>query len=230
MNNEDIQPETKYLSTNKNHVENTEKPNEISPYWIHPEILAAIAMAVPGIYSIYYLFFVEKDLIINPLGTQICAISCLCHFPWSAGLHVYRAYGTDPARRTYLYKADVVFHHIYSLSTRYAFALQFSLVETLFHLSCILHLIFCDPLKNPERKKRIGILSAIGLGTCAVDLFNRSSNHFYIAIGVAGVGFLIHHMELVGIYSPFWFHICLAAPHYCILNGLNIVACTKRSI
>jgi len=162
------------------------------------------------------------------LGTQLSAISCLCHFPWSAGLHVYRAYGTDPVRRTYLYKADVAFHHIYSLCTRYAFALQFSLVETIFHVSCILHLIFCNPLKNPERKKMIGILSAIGLGSCAFDMFNRSSNHFYVALGVAAVGFLIHHTELLGTYSPFWFHICLAAPHYCVLQGLNMREVVKK--
>jgi hypothetical protein len=217
------QHETIYLYPNNNNAEKSEKSKDIPPFWMHPEILAAIAMVVPGIFSIYYLFFVEKDVIINPLGTQLCAISCLCHFPWSAGLHVYRAYGTDPVCRVYLYKADVAFHHIYSLCTRYAFSLHFSLVETIFHVLCILHLIFCDPLKNPERKKMIGILSAIGLGSCAFDLFNRSSNHFYIALGVAAVGFLIHHNEFLGAYSPFWFHICLAAPHYCVLQGLNIV-------
>jgi len=217
------QHETIYLYPNNNNAEKSEKPKEIPPFWTHPEILAAIAMAVPGIFSIYYLFFVGKDVIINPLGTQICAISCLCHFPWSAGLHVYRAYGSYPVYRTYLYKADVAFHHIYSLCTRYAFLLQFSLVETIFHVSCILHLIYCDPLKNPERKKTIGILSAIGLGSCAFDLFNRSTNHFYVALGIAGVGFLIHHNKLLGVYSPFWFHMCLAAPHYCVLQGLNTV-------
>ena len=214
------QPETKYLSPNND--EKSETSNENPPVWMHPEILAAIAMAVPGIFSIYYLFFEEKDLIINPLGTQICSISCLCHFPWSAGLHVYRAYGTDHVRRTYLYKADVAFHHIYSLSTRYSFALQFSLLETIFHVSCIIHLILCDPLKNPDRKKLIGLLSAIGLGSCAIDLFHRSPSHFYVALGVAALGFLIHHTELLGTYSPFWFHMCLAAPHYCVLKGLNI--------
>jgi hypothetical protein len=221
------QHETIYLYPNNNNAEKSEEknmiPKEIPLFWMHPEILAAIAMAVPGIFSIYYLFFVGKDVIINPLGTQICAISCLCHFPWSAGLHVYRAYGSYPVYRNYLYKADVAFHHIYSLSTRYAFSLHFSLVETIFHVSCILHLIYCDPLKNPERKKMIGILSAIGLGSCAFDLFNRSTNHFYLALGIAGVGFLIHHNELLGAYSPFWFHICLAAPHYCVLQGLNTV-------
>ena len=225
--NKYIQPETNYVSSNNKHIETNEKPTEIPPFWIHPEILAVIAMAVPGICSIYYLFLAEKELIINPIGTQICAISCLCHFPWSAGLHVYRAYGTDSARRNYLYKADVALQHVYSLSTRYAFSLQFSLVETIFHVSCILHLFFCDPLTNPNRKKMIGILSAIGLGSCAIDIYNRSLKHFYVAIGVAGVGFLIHHMELVGIYSPVWFHICLAAPHYCVLHGLNIAGCTK---
>jgi len=221
------QHETIYLYPNNNNAEKSEEknmiPKEIPLFWMHPEILAAIAMAVPGIFSIYYLFFVGKDVIINPLGTQICAISCLCHFPWSAGLHVYRAYGSYPVYRSYLYKADVAFHHIYSLSTRYAFSLHFSLVETIFHVSCILHLIYCDPLKNPERKKMIGILSAIGLGSCAFDLFNRSTNHFYLALGIAGVGFIIHHNELLGAYSPFWFHICLAAPHYCVLQGLNTV-------
>ena len=205
-----------------------EKPKDFPTFWMHPEILAAIAMAVPGIFSIYYLFFEKKNMIINPFGIQLSAISCLCHFPWSAGLHVYRAYGTDPVRRTYLYKADVAFHHIYSLCTRYAFALHFSPVDTIFHVSCILHLIFCNPLKNPDRKKMIGILSAIGLGSCAFDLFNRSSNHFYVALGVAAVGFLIHHKELLGAYSPFWFHICLAAPHYCVLQGLNMREVVKK--
>ena len=189
---------------------------------MHPEIMAAIAIAVPGIFSIYYLFFVDKDMIINPLGTRFSAISCLCHFPWSAGLHVHRAYGNNLVHRMYLYKADVAFQHIYSISTRYAFSLQFSMVDTIFHMSCILHLIFCDPLKNPERKKIIGILSAIGLGSCTIDLCNYSSNHFYVALSVAATGFLIHHTELLGAYSPFWFHVCLAAPHYCVLQGLNI--------
>lgn len=188
---------------------------------MHPEIMAAIAIAVPGIFSIYYLFFVEKDVILNPLGTQISAISCLCHFPWSAGLHVYRAYGKNPVYRVYLYKADVAFQHIYALSTRYAFALQFSPVDTIFHMSCILHLIFCDPLKNPDKKKIIGMLSAIGLGSCTIDLYNSSSTHFYIASSFAATGFLIHHNELLGAYSPFWFHVSLAAPHYCVLRALN---------
>lgn len=223
------QLETKYLSPNNN-VETSEKSKKNPSFWMHPEILAAIAMAVPGIFSIYYLFFKEKDMIINRLGTQLTAISCLCHFPWSAGLHVYRAYGTYPTRRIYLYKGDVAFQHIYSLCTRYAFSSQFSLVETIFHISCILHLIFCNPLKNPDKKKIIGILSAIGLGSCAFDLFNRSSNHFYVALGVAAVGFLIHHKELLGAYSPFWFHICLALPHYCLLQGLNIDGCAKGTI
>ena len=196
---------------------------------MHPEILAAIAMAVPGIISGYYLFFEEKDAIINPLGTQLSAISCLCHFPWSAGLHVYRAYRFEPVCRTYLYKVDVAFQHIYSLCTRYAFALQFSFVDTIFHVSCILHLIFCDPLKNPNRKKMIGVLSAIGLGSCSFEMYNRSSNHFYVALGGAALGFLIHHTELLGRYSPFWFHICLAAPHYCVLRGLNIDGCVNES-
>jgi hypothetical protein len=96
------------------------------------------------------------------------------------------------------------------------------MVDTIFHMSCILHLIFCDPLKNPERKKIIGILSAIGLGSCTIDLCTHSCNHFYVALSVAATGFLIHHNELLGAYSPFWFHVCLAAPHYCILQGLNI--------
>ncbi len=196
----------------------TNEREEFTPFWMHPEILAAIAMAVPGIFSIYYLFFEKHDVVINPLDMRLSAIACLCHFPWSAGLHIYRAYGTEPACRTYLYKGDVLFQHIYSLCTKYAFTLQFSLVDTIFHVSCILHLIFCDPIKNPERKKMIGFLSAIGLGSCAVHLFNRSSNHFYVALGVAGIGFIIHHTELLGRYSPFWFHICLAAPHYCVLQ------------
>jgi len=208
----------------------TNERKEFSLSLMHPEILAAIAMAVPGIFSIYYLFFEKNDLIINPVGTRLSAISCLCHFPCSAGLHVYRAYGSEPVCRTYLYKADVMFQHIYSLSTRYAFALQFSLVDTIFHVSCILHLILCDPLKNPERKKMIGVLSAIGLGSCAFGLYNCSSNHFYLALGVAAIGFLIHHKELLGIYSPFWFHICLTLPHYCVLTGLNVAGCTKESI
>lgn len=203
---------------------------EFAPFWMHPEILAVIAMAVPGIISMYYLFFEEKDAIINPLGTKLSAISCLLHFPWSAGLHVYRAYGTEPVCRTYLYKADVVFQHIYSLCTRYAFALQFSFVDTIFHVSCILHLIFCDPLKNPDRKKIIGGLSAIGLGSCAFEMYNRSFNHFYVTLGCAALGFIIHHTELLGRYSPFWFHICLSAPHYCVLHGLNIDGCANECI
>lgn len=203
---------------------------EFPPFWMHPEILAAIAMAVPGIISVHYLFFEEKDAIINPLGTKLSAISCLCHFPWSAGLHVYRAYGTEPVCRTYLYKADVVFQHIYSLCTRYAFVLQFSFVDTIFHVSCILHLIFCDPLKNPHSKKIIGGLSAIGLGSCAFEIYNRSSNYFYFALGVAALGFIIHYTELLGRYTPFWFHICLAAPHYCVLRGLNIDVCANECI
>jgi hypothetical protein len=165
-------------------------------------------------------------VIINPLGTQVSAISCLCHFPWSAGLHVYRAYGNNPVHRMYLYKGDVAFQHIYAFSTRYAFALRFSPIDTIFHMSCILHLIFCDPLKTPNRKKIIGILSAVGLGSCTIDLFNYSSNYFYIALSFAATGFLIHHNELLGTYSPFWFHLCLAAPHYCVLQGLNTITIT----
>ncbi len=217
------QPETVYISTMNNNKDKSEKFTEIPLFWFHPEILAAIAMAVPGIFSIYYLFFEEKNVMINPLGTQLSAISCLCHFPWSAGLHIYRAYGTNLVIRTHLYKADVAFQHIYSLCTIYAFSLHLSLVDTIFHASCIIHLIFCDPLKTPERKKIIGILSAIGLASCAFDLFHRSSNYFYVALGVAAIGFLIHHNELLGAYSSFWFHLCLAAPHYCVLKGLNMV-------
>lgn len=192
---------------------------EISREFIHPEVLASLAMTIPGIFSIYYLFIVDTT---NHFGTQLSAISCLCHFPWSAGLHLYRAYGSDPIRRTYLYKADVSFHHVYALCTRYAFSLHFSRLDTLFHISCILHLLFCNPRINPERKKMISILSAIGLGSCLFDLYNRSLNHFYIASGCATLGFLIHHKNLLGIYSPFWFHICLAAPHYCVLSALNL--------
>jgi hypothetical protein len=178
-------------------------------------------MAVPGLCSLYYLFL--KSPLENPLGTRLTSVPCLLHFPWSAGLHVYRAIGTDPVRRTILYKWDVSFHHIYSIFTRYAFSLKFSWLETIFHVSYILHLwLWFDPLNNPESKQIVGILSAIGLGSCAFALFMISHSHFLIAFGVAAAGFLVQHTNLFGPFSPLWFHICLAAPHYCILYGLNL--------
>lgn len=189
--------------------------------YIHPEILASIAMAIPGITSIYFLFIVENNRITNPFGIQLSAISCLCHFPWSASLHIHRAYGKDIVIRGYIYKADVLFQHVYSLCTRYAFVSQISIIEILFHISCVLHLLVCNLLKNPERKKTISILSAIGLGSCLFNLYNNSFMHFYVATGCAWIGFVIHQYEVLGRYSPFWFHICLSIPHYCILMSIS---------
>jgi hypothetical protein len=179
---------------------------------IHPEILAALAMAIPGIFSIYYLIIVQN------VGTKISATACLIHLPWSAGLHFYRAYGSDPLIRTYLYKADVSFQHIYSLLTRYAFIQEMHLIETIFHILCITHILFCNPIQNPQIKKYISILSGIGLGSCTLAL---SHERFYISFGVASIGFFIHYKEIIGPYSPFWFHLCLSVPHYCILSELN---------
>ena len=192
-----------------------------SPLYFHPEILAAIAMAIPGLCSLYYLFL--KSPLVNPYGTMLTSVPCLLHFPWSAGLHVYRAIGSDPIRRTILYKGDVSFHHIYSIFTRYAFSMKLSWVETLFHALCILHLwLWFDPLGNPQSKQIVGVLSALGLSSCAFNLFMLSHTHFFIAFGVSATAFLIHHNHSLGPFSPLYFHVCLAAPHYCILYGLNL--------
>jgi hypothetical protein len=189
---------------------------------LHPETLSAIAMSLPSICSLYYILFLIKK-IENPHGTMISSISCIIHYPWSAGLHLHRAYGKNRFRREFLYKADLTFQHIYSISTRYAFSMKIIPLEMLFHMLCIANIwIFFRPITNPKSKKVVEMLSGYGLMSCTFDLFYRNPMHFYISMIILSTGFFIQHKNVLGDYSSFWFHICLSLPHYYILYGMNL--------
>lgn len=188
---------------------------------VHPEILAAIAMALPMLTTIYWLCIIDPIELKNPAATKISGYACIVHFPWSALLHIYRAYGNNVNTRIFLYKMDVSFQHIYSLCTRYAFSMKFNIIEIGYHSICIFHTWYIDPIKTPKRKKIVDIASAIGLGSCALELINRDIVSFFSTIAIAFIGFIVHTERLLGDMSSFWFHISLAAPHYFILCGLN---------
>ena len=76
------------------------------------EILAAISIIFPSLCCLFFIKFDEKfDKNFSKLN--LVCFSIFFHAPWSFLLHLYRAFGNDSSIRTFLYKMDVKFHHIY---------------------------------------------------------------------------------------------------------------------
>lgn len=188
---------------------------------VHPDFCAAVTMLTPLIASLVWCF---TDHLPNPAGTYISAFGCILHFPFSAVLHLYRAFGKNPITRTFLYKIDVTFILLHTLLGGYAWNLEISKVELAYYVLSILYLWSIDPLKHPATKRNVDVLSAVGVVLGSFGLLHRSAVFYAIALIVWTVAFSIYTMKLLGDHSSTIFHFLLGVPQYILLMGLNLPA------
>ena len=189
---------------------------------VHPEVLAAATMAVPSIVSLFFVFNVFSINIIRRNNTFLAGIGCVLHFPWSAILHLYRAYGTCPERRTLLYKFDVSFIHVHCMCQNYAWDMCPRFLNVIYHVLSICHTWYVNPLTDPPCKRHMDILAAFGIVCASFPMLNRSLHLYISAIALWGLAFFIYAKKTIGDYSPALFHLLLAGPQFIMMYALNL--------
>jgi hypothetical protein len=178
------------------------------------EIWAAQSMLLPSIVAASFAMDSAAKR-----ETIVAAFGAMMHCPFSYVLHMHRALFDDPVTRTKIFKFDASFIHIHALLTGYAWFLQVSWLETIFHVCCIINIARSDPLGFPKSKNLIDVLCAVGVIKSSFGLSYRSKELWVCALIFLGLGFAIHNRKLLGPSSAFGFHILLAIPQYCIMRG-----------
>ena len=175
------------------------------------EIWATLAMALPSFFSIYY--------ILTKPSTQLILVgtASIIHYPWSACLHLCRAFSSPEVKRVFFYKMDIAFQHIYCVMVRHAFVIRLSYIEWLFHLFSIFHVWHFNPIQSPQSKDIVSFMAGLGLGICVFSMYDVNKIYFGSSILFGGIGFFIHIRRLFGNSSSLLFHILLCVPHYCVL-------------
>ena len=187
----------------------------------HSEVASTVAMLVPSLVSLKFLLMNQERM--NNEKIIIAAIGCILHFPFSAMLHLYRAYGKDPRRRTFLYKLDVSFIHVHAFMQSYSWNLKFSLLLVIYHLFSIAYIWASKPLEYPKCKRYIDACTAFGILLCSYDLIHIDKSLYFAAIAMWGVAFTVYSTKFFGdIPSSILFHGLLAGPQYCLLQGLSM--------
>ena len=187
----------------------------------HLEVASTVAMLAPSIVSLKFLVmdFARR----NNEKIIIAAIGCILHFPFSAMLHLYRAFGKDPRRRTFLFKLDVSFIHVHAFLQSYSWHLKFSLFLVFYHLLSIGYIWASKPLEHPKCKRYIDACTAFGILLCSYDLFHIDKSLYFAAITMWGIAFTVYSTKVLGdIPSSILFHGLLAGPQYCLLQGLSL--------
>ena len=188
---------------------------------VHPEVYAAATMIVPSIVSFLWIVHVfSKNT--HYYNTLLAGIGCVMHFPWSAALHLYRAYGKCPERRTVLYKFDVSFIHIHCMCQNYAWDMRPRMVNVVYHVLSICHTWYVNPLSDPPCKRHMDIFAAFGIVCASFPMVSRSLHLYISAIALWGLAFFIYAKKAIGDYSPALFHLILAGPQFIMLYALNM--------
>jgi hypothetical protein len=181
----------------------------------YSEILSALTILLPSIVAVY---FIKTN---NNLPTSIASYGVILHCPFSFILHLYKATGNNPYIRTKLYKLDVIFIHIHGILTGISWALKIQKYEFVYHIICILNIIFADPLKNPEIKNKIDILTAIGVVKSSFGIFYRNYIYWCICVLFWIIAFAIHNKKLLGVLSSSVMHSLLTIPQFLMLATLD---------
>ena len=189
---------------------------------LHPEVVAAFSMIVPSIVATLWMLNIFS-LNIRPNNTLLAGFGCVLHFPWSAVLHLYRAYGKSPERRTLLYKFDVSFIHIHCMCQNYAWDMQPRISNVMYHVFSICHTWYVNPLTDPPCKRYMDVLAAFGVVCASFPMVHRSLSLYIIAIALWSLAFVIYARKAIGDYSPALFHVILAGPQFIMLYALNMI-------
>ena len=185
----------------------------------HLEVISAITMFMPSIISLRFLLMnkiMNKNIIIGSLG-------CIFHFPFSAMLHLYRAYGKNTKYRIYLFKLDVSFIHIHSYMQNYAWNLQINKINLIYHILSIYYIWNTNPIEYPKSKYYIDLFTVFGILLSSYELFYIDKKLYFIAIIIWCIGFIVYNKkQFNNIPSSILFHMLLTGPQYCLLEGLSI--------
>lgn len=154
--------------------------------------------------------------------TFLAGVGCMLHFPWSFMLHLYRAFGTDPERRTVLYKCDVSFIHLHCLIHSYAWDMRFIYISLIFHVFAVIHTWASNPLQNPKCKVHIDILAALGIVIASYPMRYRSQSIHFLALFLWAIAFTVYSKRIIGDHSSTFFHFLLAGPQYLMLLAVNL--------
>lgn len=150
----------------------------------------------------------------------VASAGCVAHLPFSAALHVFKAFGDNPVTRTRLYKLDVAFVHFHALLTGYSWALLPRLEELVFHAGCVAHVALADPLASPGVKTRVDALVAAGVLKSAFGMFSYDARVWGVAHAFWALALWVHNKRLGGGFSAGAVHVLLAVPQFCLLCSL----------
>ena len=189
---------------------------------LHPEVLAALTMLSPTIVAACWVFWANDQQSPNKVSITIAGMGCIIHFPWSAMLHIYRAYGKNPQIRTLLYKLDVTFIHVHAICQGYSWTLMLSPIECAYHGLAICFIWSSNPLLHVEQKRWIDIVASVGVLISSFGLYARSQHYYFAALLMWIIALSIHSMKLFGTEFQLWFHLILGGPQYCLMAGLYL--------
>lgn len=178
------------------------------------ELFAACTMALPSAVACAYCFRAPSRAVL------VASAGCVAHFPFSAALHVFKAFADDPVVRTRLYKLDVAFVHLHALLTGYSWALLPRLEEVVFHAGCVAHVALADPLATPRVKTRVDALVAGGVLKSAFGMFSYDARVWGVAHAFWALALWVHNKRPGGTLSPGVVHALLTIPQFCLLCSL----------
>ena len=182
----------------------------------YEEVYAALSILAPSMVSVSFLMN-SKCLV----PTKLACFACMLHAPFSFVLHMHKAFSTNAVVRTLLYKFDVSFIHVQCLITGYAWSNRVQYHQIIYNLFCVLHIYLSDPLKNPNVKNKIDILTGLGVVDTSLGLLFRNIPHWTIAFFMWVILFRIYNKKLAGTHSSWIMHVMLAGPQYLVLNAFQ---------
>lgn len=188
---------------------------------VQTEVYAAISMGFPTLVSLYWIFL-PNSLKQFPDKIKLAAVGCMCHFPWSFMLHIYRAFGNNAETRTKLFKLDVSFIHFHCLCHSFAWDMKPRFISLVFHLLAIAHIWYVDPIVNPGCKRQIDIFAALGIFLASYPMRLRSGASYLMALTLWGLAFSVYSKRVIGDYSSALFHFLLAGPQYFMMHAVNL--------
>ena len=185
------------------------------------EIWSAAAIATPSVVCLFFLLSTNFKSG-NYANIWIASLGCFSHFPFSASLHVYRAFGKSPVIRTILFKFDVSFIHFHSLMQSFSWNLEWSKIHILYHTLSIGYIWISDPLLNPSCKQVIDAITVAGVLLSSNELLHIHFGYFLCANFLWFVSFIFYARKPFGdALSSVIFHIMLAGPQAFLILGLK---------
>jgi hypothetical protein len=182
----------------------------------YPELFSAITMLSPFLVGLY--FFIKPDTL---LATKIASLGCMLHAPFSMMLHFYKAFGSDPVVRTWLYKFDVAFMHVNLFLVGYAWQMRLQVHQLVYNVLAIVYLFRSDPLAYPSVKTNIDIIVSLCFLETSLAILFRASEEWFATNVLSAAIVLLHNKKIVGPFSSSVMHTLMGIPHLVTLTYIQ---------